>query len=653
MKKNKFSVLLFILLFTQVVLAGNLISGYPIKSITPDSIGVFSPFGINSTPIGSAFLKNKKLPSIFLAADSRYQGIHRYDCVKYKDGIPVFGEALAISMPSELGNLLQGSIVDYKGKVYAYWLKGNTIFETLYDERGNSFDVTRKIALKSLPRNPRAFQISIIDNKIEGFLEIGDGVPSNGPVHWVTGKNFAAYGPDGIFVGNLTYSGLYGFTTSFMKPEEEVETKKLIGMKEVMWGYNKISRIDYGNGQQGLLTGSVNGNFLYYPLNKDQSSLSDKRFAVDENQISIRHTTIGARPIPLTDNEGKHTGLIVGGEGGIFFYPYLKMTENQTPMYGKVAFALAYNPDLYGGSLVVPNLVDWNYDGTLDLVVGNSAGYVLYYENKGSNAEPVYGIPKYLCAGDEKIHIQPGYNDDIQGPYESRWGYVSPTVVDWNNDGLWDILSNDSRGKHRLFLNIGTKDEARLAVESPIYLDGMELHGTWRTRPGVAKMGNRMAYITQDDQDQFHIYWQLDTYNVIDGGKLCLEDGSYIDGSHWPNGGGSGRNKFLIVDWDGDGIKDLLIGTPRAGSVPKRDSGMPYYHGDKGATVLFMKNVGTEEAPVFEYPKMIKYKGESIHFVQHECAPTVGSLGVDNGLDLVVGTETGRFVFYERADLTW
>src|SRR5690606_18982875 len=256
-------------------------------------------------------------------------------------------------------------------------------------------------------------------------------------------------------------------------------------------------------------------------------------------------------------------------------------------VYDNAVPVLGYDVELYGGSLVVPNVVDWNGDGKLDIIAGNSAGYVLYFENFGSNEEPAYGIPECLAAGGQKIHIQPGYNDDIQGPYESRWGYVSPTVVDWDGDGLLDIVSNDSRGKHRLFLNAGSKTNPSLLSESPIYLDGLELHGTWRTRPGAGMLAGRMAYITQDAQDQFHLYWQMDTYNVVDGGKLRLEDVSFIDGTHFPNGGGSGRNIILLVDWDGDGVKDLLIGTPRNGSIPEKGSGMPFYHGNNGAAVVF------------------------------------------------------------------
>lgn len=628
-------------------------SGSAILSTTEDSIGIFSPPGINATPLGVVYLKGRKNPSLFLTADSRYEGMYRYDLIKYKNGVPVFGQPVSVTMPDDLGTLVAGSFCQYNDIVYAFWLKGRVLYETTYDEINSAFRIIRLITITGMPRNPRAVQVSIVNGKLEAFLEMGDGISSNGPVHWIESKNFAAYGPDGIFVGNLTYSGLYGFSTKMQSGSHEVEAKRLTSLKEVMWGYHTLNRISYDEKNEGILTGSVNGNFLYYALNKQSLLLQPKVFAIDTQGIAIRHQSIGARPRPVFDKSGKHLGLIAGGEGGIYFYRYIKLSEKGIPVYADAVPALAYGAELYGGSLVVPNLVDWNGDGKLDIISGNSAGHVLFFKNHGSNKEPMYGIAEYVKAGGQVIHIQPGYNDDIQGPYESRWGYISPTVVDWNGDGLLDIVSNDSRGKHRLFLNRGTKQEPRLAVESPIYLDGLELHGTWRTRPGAARMGDRMAYITQDDEDQFHIYWQLDAYNVRDGGKLQLEDSSYIDGSHFPNGGGSGRNKILIVDWDGDGVKDLLIGTPRHGSIPKRGAGMPYYYGDKGATVVLMKNVGTEAVPVFSYPAMIKYKGETIHFGQHECAPAVGDLGDKNGLDLIVGTETGRFVYYERSDLTW
>lgn len=90
---------------------------------------------------------------------------------------------------------------------------------------------------------------------------------------------------------------------------------------------------------------------------------------------------------------------------------------------------------MYAGSLVTPTLVDWDGDGKLDIVCGNSAGHILFFRNAGTNRNPSFRSGTYLKAGNEIIHIQPGYGEDIQGPGESRWGYVGANVFDWNNDG--------------------------------------------------------------------------------------------------------------------------------------------------------------------------------------------------------------------------
>ena len=136
------------------------------------------------------------------------------------------------------------------------------------------------------------------------------------------------------------------------------------------------------------------------------------------------------------------------------------------------------------------------------------------------------GVP--LKASGQEIYIQPGYRMDIQGPGEARWGYTWPTVVDWNEDGLPDILMCDSTARHTLYINRGTKTEPELDAGNPLYIDGLELHGTWRVKPAVAKLGERMAYVTLDGDDEFHLYWRLDDYNLEDGGKLKLEDCSAI-----------------------------------------------------------------------------------------------------------------------------
>ena len=51
-------------------------------------------------------------------------------------------------------------------------------------------------------------------------------------------------------------------------------------------------------------------------------------------------------------------------------------------------------------------------------------------------------------------------------------------------------------------------------------LDGLDLHGTWRNGPAAALVGDQVALVTSDEQDEAHLYWRLDDENLLDGGKL-------------------------------------------------------------------------------------------------------------------------------------
>ncbi|MCA9449771.1 MAG: VCBS repeat-containing protein, partial [Candidatus Omnitrophica bacterium] len=329
-----------------------------------------------------------------------------------------------------------------------------------------------------------------------------------------------------------------------------------------------------------------------------------------------------------------------------------EFTDRGSPVFEDPVPALQAEADLYAGSLPVPNAVDWDGDGDLDIVAGNSEGFVLFFENAGSNADPKYRSGVHLKAGGETVHIQPGYRLDIQGPFESRWGYVCPTVADWNEDGLPDLLMSDSTARHFLYLNAGEKTEPRLDHAKPLYLDGLELHGTWRVKPGVAKLGDRMAYVALDDDDQFHLYWRIDDQHLEEGGKLRLEDGSPI-GANFLSAGGSGRLKINLHDWDQDGKVDLIVGTPRHGSVPNPEAGLPQSLGLPGSAVLFLKNTSSNAAPRYRFPIILKFRGENLYFGQHACGPATVEFSTEKGADLAVGAESGRIHYFARKDLSW
>ena len=107
-----------------------------------------------------------------------------------------------------------------------------------------------------------------------------------------------------------------------------------------------------------------------------------------------------------------------------------------------------------------------------------------------------------------------------------------------------------------------------------------------------------------------------------------------------------------LVDWDGDGLIDLLIGTPRHGSVPNPDDGLPQSLGLPGAAVLFLKNIGANTDPVYEFPKLMHHRGEPIFLGQHSCGPSPAVFRPGHPPDLVVGRENGTFYYYSGSELS-
>ena len=158
--------------------------------------------------------------------------------------------------------------------------------------------------------------------------------------------------------------------------------------------------------------------------------------------------------------------------------------------------------------------------------------------------------------------------------------------MDWNDDGKLDLISGDTKGQVSLFINVGTRTEPKLAEGVRVEAAGKPIEGAQKT------------------------YKQVDGKYVVDkvtGGNHKLADV---------------YSKLHFADWDGDGLKDLLIG--------------------QSSDILLYKNVGTKAAPKFVDPVALAIPGRN---KIDRASPYVYDWDADGIQDLILGTEDGKVLF--------
>ncbi|MEZ5400755.1 MAG: VCBS repeat-containing protein [Bryobacteraceae bacterium] len=339
--------------------------------------------------------------------------------------------------------------------------------------------------------------------------------------------------------------------------------------------------------------------------------------------------------------------LVVGEEDGT-----VSLFENLAPKGSepKLAAGRAFeqvDPYVKSGALSRPVAVDWNGDGKLDIISGNSAGYIQYFENTGTAERPMFEDRGRLTAGGAAIRKVAGPNGSVQGPAEEKWGYTNPSVADWDLDGKPDILVNDIWGEILWYRNIGTRTAPALAAAQPVEVEwpgrtpkpdwvwwepkGKQLVTQWRTTPKVIDW----------DRDGLPDLVMLNHQGYLSLFRRARRNGTLVLGAPERiflnergrflllaagRAGSSGRRKVDIADWDGDGDYDLIC------------------DGDRGP--VWYENTGVTERPV------MRLRGPVIHderLAGHSPTPNVADWNGDGRLDLIVGAEDGFFYYFERS----
>ena len=212
------------------------------------------------------------------------------------------------------------------------------------------------------------------------------------------------------------------------------------------------------DGRKDLLVGESLNGFTYVFLNEGTDE--DPVLGIGEALWARR----SGRSAPFAvdwDLDGRKDLLVGQKDGKILLL--INDNTDEDPYFPVVLYVLAGVEELDVGERSNPEMFDWDNDGKSDILTGEYDGEIFFYTNIGTNSDPDFGPSEKIAAGGMTIDVGSASRIDI---------------VDWNSDGLLDILSGSYDGMVRYY-----EQEFLFRIESISYdpVGGTTLG--WRSRP--------------------------------------------------------------------------------------------------------------------------------------------------------------------------
>ncbi|WP_417388540.1 FG-GAP repeat domain-containing protein [Gimesia sp.] len=570
-------------------------------------------------------------------------------------GVPGYGKPVKIT-----GSALNGTILTGPDKtIYGLFAAGKKVRLCRFDREKKEFQQQALSPELDLPGGMGRALAGFIDAQghFNVYLSIGDGSTyrPEGDHH---AASYMPYDGAGFWRGTISRRQLYHarFDSLDLKKVEAV-SRAGQGPGEFLFNLGGMAIVNAGaDHPPALVTSDKMGVFRYFEIDPQTGSLSPYKLVNDREQVGLRHPVINANLCAVVDPETGLSNLIVGDTGRVWFYPCSgQFAPNGSPIYDPVRAVMREDAHLCLGELPVISPGDVDGDGLIDLIVGNDAGQLLFVKNIGDQERVEFAQPAEPAVGGKTLDIKAGYRGSIQGPGEGMWGYTCPTLYDWNGDGRPDVILNSIMADYMVLLQEPAESGVAFSEPKPLYCDGLQMHLAWRCQPAITDWGKpgQICLIALDEQNLLRRFWRIDNQNVARGELLTLKDGSPITANVDEAAGQTGRAKLVAHDWDQDGKIDLLIGASRGLSFPaSKSTYLPSgYLLTRQASVLFLRNIGTNEKPVFDYIKQLDFEGTRIGLGIHSCSPAPVDFG-RGVVDLFVGTENGTIHYYPRESLS-
>ncbi|MGB0521968.1 MAG: FG-GAP-like repeat-containing protein [Flammeovirgaceae bacterium] len=288
--------------------------------------------------------------------------------------------------------------------------------------------------------------------------------------------------------------------------------------------------------------------------------------------------------------------------GATHFAAYFENIGDKTNPNFSSLYHSPFNLTNTTSNFLDPAFADLDGDGDLDALVGEQSGNFLYFQNTGNSTNPAFNAPSMNPLGLSNLTL-----------------LTSPSFADLDGDGDLDVFVAFFSGAIRYFENTGdsTNPTFTSAGNNPF---------------GLADVGAtvRITFADLDGDDD------LDAFLGESGGNI----------KYFENTGNSSNPTFAAVADNPFGLTNVGASSSPSFADLDVDGDLDAFIGrQEGGDIVFFENTGDHTNPTFA-AAVVNPFGNTGYTVDGATLPEFADLDGDDDLDLIVGREVTRLLFY-------